>query len=202
MPQVLVTFHDGELLYAETPDLSFDLPVLEAEIRSVGSNSERGILPLVAIRQIIVGEIEPAPSADVVAGWDRAAFHFLDGQVLRASIAPQVMLGTHGGIWRVVEPGSDELRVLAVPYASLKGVFQIRQWDSRPMAERQARASGTPVHLDQMVRVLAERESRSGRRPPPRPQTPLLDRLRQREAAEEQTPEQTQEHTPEQTPER
>ena len=99
------------------------------------------------------------------------------------------MLGTHGGVWRVVEPGRDELRVLAVPYASLKGVFQIRQWDSRTMAERQARASGAPVHLDQMVRVLAERELRSTRRPPRPPQTPLLDRVRQRESEEEEAPE-------------
>ena len=84
MPLVVITFHDGEVLWADTPTIGFDLPVIEAEIRNVDSNSERALLPLAAVRLLIIGEVRPAPPAETLAGWDKAAFHFLDGHVLHA----------------------------------------------------------------------------------------------------------------------
>jgi len=176
MPAVVISFHDGEVLHATTPKLTFDRPILQADVQSVDSNSDRALLPLVAIRQLIVGDTEPAPPPEVLETWDRAAFHFLDGQVLRAYIAPEVALGRHGGVWRIVERGSTELRVLAVPYSSLKGVFRLRRWDSRPSAEREAKEAGAPLHLEQVVRALAERDARSRRRPRIH-KAPLLDRV-------------------------
>lgn len=154
------------------PEITFDLAVLDAEIRSINQNSERAIFPVSAIRQILVGDPEPAPADAEVAAWDRAAFHFIDGMVLRASIRSDAHLGRHGGVWHIVEPGSHELRTIAVPYAALKGVYQIRQWDSRTAAERDEHAE-----LDQLARVLAERERNvaGGTTPPHRP---LLSRMR------------------------
>ena len=174
--RVVIVFHDGELLYAETPELHFDLPVIEAEITNVDSNGERAILPLGGIRQIIVDDILPAPPPDVLEHWDRAAFHFMDGVVMRARVGPDTLLGAHGGIWPVVEPGSDELRRLAIPYTSLKGVFRLRQWDSRPPGTRRSEGEPDP-HLEHMVRVLAEREARS-RGDRPERGSGLLERLR------------------------
>ena len=88
MPAVVISFVDGEVLHAEIPELTFDMPVIEAEVRGVEPNNQRAILPLTAITQIIMGSPGPPPPEDVVAGWDRAAFHFIDGQVLRAAIEP------------------------------------------------------------------------------------------------------------------
>jgi len=84
----------------------------------------------------------------------------VDGLHERRRRAPDVpdragaLLGTHGGIWRVVSPGDTQLITLAVPYCALKAVFQIRQWDSRPFAER-----GDRDRIDTVTRVLAERWS-------------------------------------------
>jgi hypothetical protein len=154
VPSVVISFSDGEVLHAETPELTFDQQVLEAEPRSVEPNTERALFPLTAIRMMVVGEPHAAPEEGVVGGWDRAAFHFIDGHVLRASIQPDdVHLGRHGGVWNVVEPGSSELKTIAIPYASLKGVYRIRQWDSRPLSER-----SSDGRLDQLARILAERE--------------------------------------------
>ena len=173
MPVVVISFSDGEVLHAETPDITFDLAILEAELRSVDPNGERALFPLTAIRQVIVGDPEPAPPAHVVAGWDRAAFHFADGEVLRASISPDVMLGRHGGVWRIVEPDGAEMRTVAIPYASLKGVFHIRQWDSRP-----AGASDENGRIEQLARIMSERElyGAQGRAVPHR--RALLSRMR------------------------
>ncbi|MDQ2959933.1 MAG: hypothetical protein M3R48_02645 [Candidatus Dormibacteraeota bacterium] len=175
MPTVIISFSDGEVLHAEIPELTFDLPVIEADVRGVEPNNQRAILPLTAITQIVVGLPVPAPDATVVAGWDRAAFHFLDGQVIRASIAPDAVLGRHGGIWQVVEPNGAELITLALPYCALKGVFQVRQWDSRPFADR---APGD--RIDPVTRVLAERERHLEEMTTPEQRRPLMSRVGRR----------------------
>ncbi len=169
MAQVVISFVDGEVLHAETPEITFDLAVLEAEFRSVDPNSERALFPVTSIRQLLVGDPVPAPPADVVDGWDRAAFHFVDGHVMRASISPDVLLGRHGGVWHVVEPGSAEMRTVAIPYCSLKGVYHLRHWDSRSAGDR-----ADDARLEQLARILAERESGRGGEPQ---QRPLLSRM-------------------------
>lgn len=154
MTAIVISFMDGEVLHAEAHELTFELAILEAELRSVDPNGERALFAVSAIRQVLVGDPRPAPSADEVERWDRAAFHFSDGEVLRASIAPQALLGRFGGVWDVVEPGAGVVRTIGIPYAALKGVFRIRQWDSRPFGER-----GEEDQLDQLARVLSERET-------------------------------------------
>lgn len=177
MPNLVIVFHDGEIMCATSAPLRFDLPVIEADVTDLGKNSERAILSLASIRQIIVGDVAAAPSADEMDGWDRAAFHFTDGQVMRAWVGPDAVLGVHGGIWPIVEPGSEELRTLAIPYTSLKGIFRLHAWDTRSAPERAAAEAGSSAALDQTVRVLAERELRSLGAPDRRGAT-LLDRLR------------------------
>ncbi len=179
MPQVVVSFLDGEVLFAETPEITFDLPAIEARIENVDANSERALIPTTAIRQIMVGEVEPAPEPEVVESWDKAVFHFLDGQILHAHIAPDTLLGRHGGVWRMVERNSDELRTLAVPYSALKAVFRVRVWDSRSASEKAAREAGVSPHLDTVVRVLAERERRASGQLRQEAEAPLISRMRE-----------------------
>ncbi|MBV8446155.1 MAG: hypothetical protein JOZ92_09585 [Candidatus Dormibacteraeota bacterium] len=174
MPHVVISFNDGEILHADTPEVTFDLSVMEAELRSVDPNCERAILPTAAIRQVLVGDPEPAPPQNEVDTWDRAAFHFADGEVRRAWIAPEALLGRFGGVWRIVEPGSREIATVAIPYTSLKGVYRIRQWDSRSAAERDE-----GVRLEQLARVLTEREA--GATPEDRQRRALLARMRRDE---------------------
>ena len=172
MPQVVISFVDGEIIHAEVPEITFELPVIEAEMRGVEPNNQRAILPLTGITLIVVGEPEPAPDAGLVETWDHAVFHFIDGDVMRASIAPQAQLGRHGGVWRVVVPGGDELTTFAIPYAALKAVYNVRQWDSRPLAER---ADGE--RLDTVTRVLAERERHLEELATPEQRRPLMSRI-------------------------
>ncbi len=183
---VVISFLDGEVLFAETPEITFDLPVLEAQVENVDANSERALIPTTAIRQIIVGEVEAAPGRDTVESWDKAVFHFIDGQMLHAYIAPDAALGRHGGIWRMVERGSDELRTLAIPYTALKAVFRVRVWDSRSAGERAARDAGVSPHLDTVVRVLAERELRAHGGLRQEEEAPLISRMRRAAQRSEQ----------------
>jgi hypothetical protein len=178
MPAVVISFVDGEVLHAVIPEITFDVPVIEAEVRGVEPNNRRAILPLTAITQIVVGDSEPPPPDDVVEGWDRAVFHFIDGQVLRASIAPEARLGRHGGIWKVFVPGGVELTTLAIPYCALKAVFNVRQWDSRPLGGR-----GDGERLDTVTRVLAERERHLEELATPEQRRPLMSRIGRRRSS-------------------
>jgi hypothetical protein len=175
MSAVVISFIDGEVLHAEIPELTFEMPVIEAEVRGVEPNNQRAILPLTAITQIVVGTPEPPPAEDVIEGWDKAVFHFLDGQVLRASIAPQALLGRHGGIWKVLPPGGTEVTTLAIPYCALKGVFHVRQWDSRALSER-----ADVDHIDVVTRALAERERHLEELSTPEQRRPLMSRIGRR----------------------
>ena len=67
----------------------------------------------------------------------------------------------------------SELRTIAIPYAALKGIYQIRQWDSRPASERDEHAE-----LDQLARVLSERERNIATGAAVPPLRPLLSRMR------------------------
>lgn len=187
MAPVVISFLDGEVLFADVPEISFEIPVLEAQVENVDANSERALIPTTAIRQIIVGEVEAAPDRDTVESWDKAVFHFIDGQLLHAHIAPEASLGRHGGIWRMVERGGEELRTLAIPYTALKAVFRVRVWDSRSAGERAAREAGVSPHLDTVVRVLAEREQRAhGGLRAAEEEAPLISRMRRAAQRNEQ----------------
>ena len=63
MPSVVISFSDGEVLHAETPELTFDQQVLEAEPRSVEPNTERALFPLTAIRMMPACSHIPTPKA-------------------------------------------------------------------------------------------------------------------------------------------
>ena len=148
---LVILFWDGSIMYAESPPLTFDLPVIEAEVLDLDSNCERAILPLTGIRQIIVGDVGPAPPAAEMEDWDKAAFHFTDGQVLQAWVGPEATLGVHGGVWPVVEQGSDEARTLAIPYSSLTGVYRLRAF-ARRAADRGDDGRGGDAGVRQRVR--------------------------------------------------
>ena len=61
---MVISFMDGEVLHVEAPELTFELAILEAELRSVDPNGERAISPVSAIRQLLIGDPRPAPPAD------------------------------------------------------------------------------------------------------------------------------------------
>jgi len=176
----MISFLDGEIMYADIDDLSFDVPVIEARVRNLDSNSERALFPVSAIRQVVVGEVAQAPAASVLDTWERAVFRFMDGQVLRSHIAPAPVLGRHGGIWQCVEPGGTEVRCLAIPYAALKAVFEVREWDGRSMAQR-AGGDDAAADAERLARMLSERTDRPV---PARDERGLLTRIRRAERAQ------------------
>ena len=180
MPELVVSFIDGEMLYASATRFDLEGPVLDLEISSLGHSAERALIPLGAVRQIRVGEPRPAPSAERLAACPKLAIHFIDGEVLRAWAVTTAVLQRYGGIWDLVAPGGAERHSVALPYSALKAVFSCRQWEPLGVgAASPATADGARAReIERLATVHSARERHrlDGWTPPAPPR--LLRRLR------------------------
>ena len=154
MPEVIVSFLDGEVLYGEVPLLHMDDPFLEVDLHSLDGNTRQALVPVTAVRQIDATGVPPLPEGTEREQLARVALHFLDGQVFRAEVVTPASLQRFGAVWDVIEAGPGERRILAIPYTALKAAFYVRHWDTRHPLDRQ----GTAAQTEQ--RKLAEIQAR------------------------------------------
>lgn len=175
MPDVILAFLDGELMYGSVPALQLDDPFLEVELNGLDGNNRQALVPAVSLRQVDLGGVAPVDSDLDLEPLPRVALHFLDGQVFRAHVITPASLQRYGAVWDVVEAGSREHRTFAIPYTALKAAFYVRHWDTRRPADRAG-----DDHRDRERTRLAEILARRGRtpvaEPAPRP-SGLLARL-------------------------
>lgn len=174
MPEVIVSFLDGELLYGDLPLLHMDDPFLEIELQSLGGNLKQALVPVSAVRQIDATGTPPPPSDKPLEQMAKVALHFLDGQVQRALVVTPASLQRFGAIWDVVETATGERRIFAVPYTSLKAAFYVRHWDTRRPEAR----TGSPAEVEQRrLAELHDRRSKARTRTPQARGTGLMERL-------------------------
>ncbi len=174
MPEVVVSFLDGETLYGEVPVLQMDDPFLEVELHSLDGNARQALVPATAVRQVEVRTSPPLEEGRSLEELPRVALHFLDGQVMRAQVVSPATLQRFGAIWDVVEAGREERRLIAIPYTALKAAFYVRHWDTRRPDERVGPDSDLDRHR------LAEIQDRIHRARLPLPAAPrpnLIDRV-------------------------
>ncbi|MDA8330542.1 MAG: hypothetical protein M0027_04925 [Candidatus Dormibacteraeota bacterium] len=157
MPEVIVSFLDGETLYGEVPTLHLDDPFLEVELHSLDGNTRQALVPASAVRQVEVRQVEPIEVGRDVKEMPRVALHFADGQVFRAHVVNPASLQRFGAVWDVIEAGHDEHRVMAIPYTAMKAAFYVRHWDTRRPVDRDSSAEETEG------RRLAEIQARRSR---------------------------------------
>jgi hypothetical protein len=157
MPEVIVSFLDGETLYGEVPTLHLNDPFLEVELHSLDGNTRQALVPASAVRQVEVRQVEPVRDGRDVKELPRVALHFADGQVFRAHVVSPAELQRFGAVWDVIEAGHEEHRVLAIPYTALKAAFYVRHWDTRRPADRDSTTEETEG------RRLAEIQARRSR---------------------------------------
>jgi hypothetical protein len=62
----------------------------------------------------------------------KVAVRFLDGEVVKGLISENPQRGKYGVTVELVSPAGDEIELLGIPYHSLKAVFYLKSWDSRP----------------------------------------------------------------------
>ncbi len=173
MPEILLTFLDGEVLPAAAPLIDFNQPVLTVTSTEPANNNRELIVPLSSVMYIVFGgEEEPdEPYLDEDGG--KVVIHFVDHEVIRAYAGRQTLGGHYGVIYSLIDPERQVRRRLGVPYTAVKAIFKVKTWDSR---------GEDPGHtFSQVVRILSERdlhsrEESAGRTRARRRRQPLLDR--------------------------
>ena len=171
MPEILLTFLDGEVMAAEAPLIDFTQPVLHVTSTAPGSNNRDLIVPLSSVKYIVFGGEEEVDGADLDES--KVVIHFMDHEVLRAYAGRQTLGGPYGVIYTLVDPDRLVRRRLGVPYSSVKAIFKVKTWDSRGQQ---------PGHtFSQVARILSERDvvtrtERAGKTRARRRSQPLLDR--------------------------
>ncbi|HUY97990.1 MAG TPA: hypothetical protein VMW47_10310 [Verrucomicrobiae bacterium] len=178
MPDVVVSFVDGEMLYGTVPELQMDDPFLDLAVENLGSNARRALIPLTSIRQILVGASPPVPSTRELERMPRVALRFVDGQVERAYVATPARLQRFGAVWDLVDPSAEQRRLVGVPYTAIKAAFYIRRWDSRPPGQRRSAGTDAGGETDELATVHAARLRRRLGRRLHLPETGLLERIR------------------------
>jgi hypothetical protein len=178
VPEVVVSFLDGEILYGELPRLHMDDPFLDLDLHTLDGNARQALVPVSAVRQIdLTGVTQPGPETDLKL-LARVALHFIDGQVMRAHVVVPASLQRFGSVWDVIDAKSLEHKVTAIPYTALKGAFYVRRWDTRPPLER---SNSVASAQNGQRRRLAELQAKRGReslsRRLPRPLGALLERV-------------------------
>lgn len=177
MPEVLLTFLDGEVMAAETPLIDFTRPILEVRSLEPGSNNRELIVPMSSLKYIVFGgEVEH--QEDPEEAMFKVVIHFHDHEVLRGYAGRQTLGGPLGIIYTLLDPNRDVRRRVGIPYSAVKAIFKVKTWDSRVGTE--------PGGYGQVARILADRERHGAagklgisteKAAKPRPQ-PMLDRAR------------------------
>jgi len=178
VPEVVVSFLDGEVLYGELPALHMDDPFVDLDLHTLDGNARQALLPVSGLRQIDLTKVVQLGDQVDLRRLARVALHFIDGQVLRAHVVTPASLQRFGSIWDIIDAKSREHKICAIPYTALKGAFYVRRWDTRPPLERAnsvaAGKSGRQLRLAD-VQSRRDREGMSRRLRSPR--NGLLDRV-------------------------
>jgi len=141
VPEVRLTFLDGEVLAAETELIDFSEPVVRA--RAIDdSNNEELTIPLSSVKYIVMS----GPQDEIeVGGGDlgKVVIHFTDKEVLRAYAGRDTLGGLYGVIYSLIEPQRKRQRRIGVPYTAVKAIFKVKQWEGRGKSKPRA-GSGKP----------------------------------------------------------
>ncbi|MGH7666843.1 MAG: hypothetical protein ACREN1_05980 [Candidatus Dormibacteria bacterium] len=180
MPEVVVSFLDGEVLYGELPRLHMDDPFVDLDLHTLDGNARQALVPVNGVRQIDLTTVDQPGRELDLKELARVALHFIDGQVTRAHVVSPASLQRFGAIWDVIDAGSREHKICAIPYTALKGAFYVRRWDTRSPVERtRSVGPGPPEQRRHLAEIQARRSRERMLRHLPRTPTVLLDRVQQ-----------------------
>ena len=129
--RVLVRFADDEILEGRAGVVDLDQPDFEMALADPDANSERALIPLPSVKSVTL-ERRVLDDVAPVAGMQKVALRFRDGEVLRGLLLDGPRRSRYGVTVELLSPGGDEVELLGIPYENLKAVFFLKSWDSRP----------------------------------------------------------------------
>ncbi len=177
MPEVVVSFLDGEVLYGELPLLHMDDPFVDLDLHTLDGNTRQALVPVSGVRQIDLTRVDQMGDDFDLKALARVALHFIDGQVMRAHVVNPASLQRFGSVWDVIDAQSREHKICAVPYTALKGAFYVRRWDTRSPLERSSSVAAGHSGRRRLAEIQSRRNRQSLSRKLPHGGGGLMDRV-------------------------
>jgi hypothetical protein len=128
--KVLVRFRDDEIMEGIASDLDLDRPEFSLTVYDPSTNNRSALVPLGSVKSVLLERREIPPGPDV-AGLQKVAIHFWDGEVLKGLLAEAPTRHAHGLTVPLVSRSLDEIEIVGIPYTAVKAVYYVKTWDSR-----------------------------------------------------------------------
>ena len=130
MPQLTVRFVDNEVIEGIAEDFSLETPNFHLEVDGGSGNNRAALIPLPAVKKI---GIESGPADGHASGADKmVALRLRDGEVIRGYLNGSLQHHQYGLTLTLYSRDRKRMDTLAIPYTSLKALFYVKTWDSRP----------------------------------------------------------------------
>ena len=142
MSRLTIRFHDDEVLEGMAEDLSLDNPDFHLEVPA-GTNNAAAWIPLPAVKKI---NFDSGPADDHASAADRmVALRFQDGEVMRGYLNGGLERHRYGMLVTLYSEDKTTMQKVGIPYTSLKALFYIKSWDSRPMGFQAQQTVDAPL---------------------------------------------------------
>jgi len=145
LPKLTVRFLDNEVIEGSADDVNLDTPDFHLEVGD-GGNNVGAWVPLPAVKKINLGS---GPADTHVNTADKmVAVRFQDGEIIRGYLNGTLKHHRYGLTFTLYSADKKSMDRLAVTYTSLKALFYLKSWDSRPAGFLRDKSSSPPLtHL-------------------------------------------------------
>jgi hypothetical protein len=150
--KLTVRFVDNEVLKGSAEQVDLDEPDFHISVDEGSGNNTSAWIPMPAVKKI---SIESGPADSHAASADKmVALRFQDGDIMRGFLNGSLEHHRYGLTMTLYSIDKLSMDKLAIPYTSLKALFYLKSWDSRPTGLRGASPARPP--LTQLMADLRE----------------------------------------------
>jgi hypothetical protein len=128
--KLTVRFVDDEVIEGTADDFSMEVPDFHLEVAGGTGNNKAAWIPLPAVKKI---GLESGPADEHAGGATKmVAVRLQDGEVLRGYLNGSLQHHKYGMSITLYSRDRQSMNTYAIPYTSLKALFYLKTWDSRP----------------------------------------------------------------------
>jgi hypothetical protein len=143
VPKLVVRFVDDEVIEGTANEFDLDAPEFHLDSIKGSGNNRAAWIPLPAVKKI---RLHSGPADAKVSGADKmVALRLQDGEVMRGYLNGGLEHHQYGVYVTLYSRDKASMERLAIPYTSMKALFYIKSWDSRPPGFQSPPESGPPL---------------------------------------------------------
>jgi hypothetical protein len=143
LQKLTVRFLDDEVIEGSADGVDLDEPDFHLSVDEASDNNSSAWIPVPAVKTIT---LQSGPADEHAADADKmVALRFLDGEIMNGYLNGSLAHHRYGLTMTLYSIDKESMERVAVPYTSLKALFYLKSWDSRPVALRPGPGASPPL---------------------------------------------------------